>query len=60
MDQLQGNVVTYKSVDGGVLDEKIRERMLANFMAPKELQLKIGSQVINTRFCLNFLLTASR
>lgn len=38
---------TYRSSDGGTItDEAQREKMLANFMAPGVIQLKIDSQVM--------------
>lgn len=39
--------MVFKSLDGGSLqDKEQREKQLANFMAPRELKLKIDSQVM--------------
>lgn len=47
MNQLKGNEVRYIAKDGGTLsDEKQRSRILENYLAPKELVLKKGSQVM--------------
>ena len=47
MTQLSTECHTYTASDGGtVTDLKQREKMLANFMAPSKLTLKIDSQVM--------------
>ena len=47
MECLSGDVMVFKSLDGGTLqDKEQRERQLANFMAPRELKLKLNSQVM--------------
>ena len=39
--------MVFRSLDGGALqDKEQREKQLANFMAPRELKLKINSQVM--------------
>jgi len=39
--------MVFQSLDGGTLQDKDqRERQLANFMAPRELKLKVDSQVM--------------
>jgi len=39
--------MVFRSLDGGSLQDKDqRERQLANFMAPRELKLKLNSQVM--------------
>lgn len=43
---LSGEIMTYTAEDSGVMDLVMRERILNNFMAPKELQLKKGAQVM--------------
>jgi ATP-dependent DNA helicase PIF1 len=46
MKMLSGETMTYTADDSGIMDLGIRERILNNFMAPKELQLKKGAQVM--------------
>jgi hypothetical protein len=47
MSSLQTEHHTYQSTDGGSLeDPNQREKMLANFMAAKSLQLRVGAQVM--------------
>lgn len=46
MEKLTGDLHTYASVDGGTADPRSRENQLNNFMAPKELQLKVDAQVM--------------
>lgn len=47
MQQLNGNVVTFFAKDGGAIsDAAMREKLLQNCMAPRELKLKKGSQVM--------------
>lgn len=47
MESLSGDVMVFQSLDGGTLqDKEQREKQLANFMAPRELKLKISSQVM--------------
>lgn len=44
---LPGRSHTYNAIDGGALeDDDLKDKLLANFLAPKELQLKIGAQVM--------------
>jgi len=39
--------MVFKALDGGTLQDKDqREKQLANFMAPRELKLKVNSQVM--------------
>jgi hypothetical protein len=45
MDTLAGDVQTYTSMDGGTADPRSRDNILNNFMAPKELKLKVDAQV---------------
>jgi hypothetical protein len=45
MDRLEGHSFDYKATDGGTADERSRENMLNNFMAPKTLVLKVNAQV---------------
>ncbi|CCH61518.1 hypothetical protein TBLA_0E04660 [Henningerozyma blattae CBS 6284] len=45
--RLPGQITTYSSVDSGYLqDKEQREKLLQNFLAPKNLQLKVGAQVM--------------
>ncbi|CCE61722.1 hypothetical protein TPHA_0B00500 [Tetrapisispora phaffii CBS 4417] len=45
--KLPGDIITYNSIDGGSLeDEEAKSRLLQNFLAPKQLKLKIGAQVM--------------
>jgi ATP-dependent DNA helicase PIF1 len=47
MESLSGDTMIFQSLDGGSLqDKEQREKQLANFMAPRELKLKINSQVM--------------
>lgn len=47
MNQLKGKRLVLKSLDGGTLtDPQQREKILANFMAPHELDLCVDSQVM--------------
>jgi ATP-dependent DNA helicase PIF1 len=47
MTRLQTQEETFKSVDGGTIqDENQKQKMLANFMAPALLQLRIDAQVM--------------
>lgn len=47
MESISGETMIFMSLDGGTLQDKDqRERQLANFMAPRELKLKINSQVM--------------
>ncbi|SCV02632.1 LAMI_0H01354g1_1 [Lachancea mirantina] len=44
---LPGRVRLYQAIDGGELsDVDAKEKLLANFLAPRELQLKVGAQVM--------------
>ena len=45
MKMLSGETFTYIAEDSGVVDMAFRERLLNNFMAPKEIKLKKGAQV---------------
>ncbi|VEU19918.1 DEKNAAC100769 [Brettanomyces naardenensis] len=45
--RIDGPEVVFESLDGGSLaDEKTRERLLGNFLAPKMISLKKGAQVM--------------
>ncbi|KAG8984659.1 hypothetical protein FRB94_010972 [Tulasnella sp. JGI-2019a] len=47
MNQLKGKRVVLRSIDGGILtDPQQREKILANFMAPHELDICVDSQVM--------------
>lgn len=46
MQMLSGQTMTFKAVDSGIADEKAREKVLQNFMAPEMLSLKKGAQVM--------------
>ncbi len=46
MKRLSGETLTYTAEDSGAIDLVVRERILKYFMAPKELQLKKGAQVM--------------
>lgn len=46
MKILSGDIFTYTAEDGGVMDLVARERLLRYFMAPPEIQLKKGAQVM--------------
>jgi ATP-dependent DNA helicase PIF1 len=45
MEKLDGEVHTFASTDGGTADPRSRDNILNNFMAPKELKLKVDAQV---------------
>ncbi|AET37410.1 DNA helicase PIF1 Ecym_1159 [Eremothecium cymbalariae DBVPG len=48
--KLEGDCRTYNAIDGGDLpNEELKETLLANFLAPKKLDLKIGAQVMNIK-----------
>lgn len=50
LEELSGRIHTYNAVDGGDLDsEELKQKLLANFLAPKRLDLKIGAQVMNIK-----------
>ena len=46
MQLLSGQVMEFPAVDSGVNDLAIRNKLLANFMAPEKLTLKKGAQVM--------------
>lgn len=47
MRNLQGELVTYEARDGGTIaDKTMRDKLLANCMAPGEILLKKGAQVM--------------
>lgn len=47
LSRLPGKAHIFHAIDGGALeDRELREKLLQNFLAPKELQLKIGAQVM--------------
>ena len=47
MSRLTTQEMTFKAVDGGIIpDGDQKEKMLANFMAPKFLKLRINAQVM--------------
>lgn len=47
LHRLPGKAHVFHAIDGGVLeDREMKEKLLQNFLAPKELQLKIGAQVM--------------
>lgn len=47
LNKLPGKAHIFRAIDGGALeDRELREKLLQNFLAPKELQLKIGAQVM--------------
>lgn len=47
LNKLPGKTYTYRAIDGGQLqDAELKDKLLQNFLAPKELQLKVGSQVM--------------
>ena len=47
MGRLSSEQQTYRASDGGSLQDKVqREKMLANFMAPAEITLKVDAQVM--------------
>jgi hypothetical protein len=45
MEKLAGEEHSYVSMDGGTADPRSRDNILNNFMAPKELKLKVDAQV---------------
>ncbi|AAS52811.1 AER128Wp [Eremothecium gossypii ATCC 10895] len=48
--KLPGKRRAYNAIDGGDLsDEELKQRLLANFLAPKRLELKVGAQVMNIK-----------
>lgn len=50
MKRLETQQGLYNSIDGGTIqDETQRQKMLANFMAPQLLQLRIDAQVMLTK-----------
>lgn len=46
MKRLSGQPMEFKAVDSGVVDLNVRNKILANFMAPELLTLKKGAQVM--------------
>lgn len=47
MESLKGDTMVFQALDGGSSqDKEQRDKQLANFMAPRELKLKIDSQVM--------------
>ena len=47
LSKLPGAMHSFSAIDGGSLqDTELREKLLQNFLAPRELQLKIGAQVM--------------
>lgn len=47
LKNLPGECHTYHAIDGGNLrDQETKEKLLSNFLAPKELRLKVGAQVM--------------
>ncbi|XDT22684.1 PIF1-like helicase [Nakaseomyces glabratus] len=47
LNKLPGQAFCYNAIDGGTLeDQEMKDRLLQNFLAPKQLQLKIGAQVM--------------
>ncbi|CEP61666.1 DNA helicase PIF1 LALA0_S03e08064g [Lachancea lanzarotensis] len=47
LNSLPGRCHTYNAIDGGIMkDELQKQKLLSNFLAPKELKLKIGAQVM--------------
>lgn len=47
LNRLPGQLFNYNAIDGGLLeDQEMKDRLLQNFLAPKQLQLKIGAQVM--------------
>ena len=43
---IEGDVVVYNSIDTGILPEIQKSQVLANFLAPQVLNLKVGAQVM--------------
>lgn len=47
LSKLPGKAHVFHAIDGGALeDRELKEKLLQNFLAPKDLQLKIGAQVM--------------
>ncbi|SCU90468.1 LAME_0E08702g1_1 [Lachancea meyersii CBS 8951] len=47
LNGLPGRCHTYNAIDGGDMKDEIqKEKLLSNFLAPKELKLKVGAQVM--------------
>lgn len=47
LSRLPGKMHLYNAIDGGILeDQELKGRLLQNFLAPKELNLKVGAQVM--------------
>ncbi|CCF59823.1 hypothetical protein KAFR_0I00420 [Kazachstania africana CBS 2517] len=47
LTRLPGKVHTFNAIDGGSLeDQELKEKLLQNFLAPKQLHLKVGAQVM--------------
>lgn len=46
MRSLQGKSYVFRAVDGGKTDEKQRDKLLSNLMAPSVIELKKGAQVM--------------
>ncbi|AQZ18340.1 PIF1 (YML061C) [Zygosaccharomyces parabailii] len=47
LNKLPGKMHLYNAIDGGILeDQELKGRLLQNFLAPKELNLKVGAQVM--------------
>ena len=47
MESISGATMVFQALDGGTLQDKDqRDKQLANFMAPRELKLKVDSQVM--------------
>lgn len=46
MQRLSGQVMTYQATDSGVAEVNARAKILANFLAPEQLTLKKGAQVM--------------
>jgi ATP-dependent DNA helicase PIF1 len=59
MRSLSGQEMRFDAVDGGVSDLNIRSKMLANFMAPEQLSLKKGAQVMLIKNIDNQLVNGS-
>ncbi|CCK70649.1 DNA helicase PIF1 KNAG_0E03960 [Huiozyma naganishii CBS 8797] len=47
LNKLPGRVHSFTAIDGGSLDNaELKEKLLSNFLAPKDLRLKVGAQVM--------------
>ncbi|EOR01180.1 hypothetical protein E3P92_01743 [Wallemia ichthyophaga] len=46
MNQLEGETKTFSALDSGELPVDQRDKVLSNFMAPKQLHIKLGCQVM--------------